>query len=116
MDRTRQRSLYLIAGLAGIGVWVAVTELSGRREAWDSPLYFQAGLPVLGLVAGALGFIAPERTWRWGAVPLAAQTAWMFATLGPGNLWPLGLIAGAVLSIPLILASRAGAFVRRRLA
>lgn len=115
MGKTRPGYLYLIAGVAGIGVWVAVTALSGRREAWDSPLYFQAGLPVLCLVAAVLGFTVPERAWRWGAMPLVAQTAWMFATLGLGNLWPLGLLAGAVLSMPLILASRVGAFLRRRL-
>lgn len=106
-----ERWMYGIAGLAGILVWVMVSLVSGRREAWDSSLYFQIGLPALCLTSAVMGYVAPRRAWRWGAVPLAAQTAWMLVTLGLGNLWPLGLVAGGVLAVPPILASRFGAFL-----
>lgn len=108
--------LYGLAAAAGILVWVAVSSMSGRREAWDSPAYFQVGIPVLCLVSVVLGYFSPDRAWRWGAVPLGAQTAWMFVTQGIGNLWPLGLIMGGILAVPPVLAARFGAFIHRRTA
>jgi hypothetical protein len=107
---------YVIAALSGILVWVLVSSISGRREAWDSAAYFQVGIPVLCLVSAVMGYLAPDRSWRWGAIPLGAQIAWMLVTQGPGNLLPLGLIVGGVLAVPPILAARLGAFIHHRTA
>jgi hypothetical protein len=107
------RWLYGVAAFSGILVWVVVSSVSGRREAWDSAYYFQVGIPALCLVSAVLGYLSPTRSWRWGAVPLGAQTVWMFATQGLGNLWPLGLIAGGIFAMPPVLAARFGAFIRR---
>ena len=42
---------YAIAVATGAGSWIAVTMISGRREAWDSPLYWMAGYPAgIGIV------------------------------------------------------------------
>lgn len=107
---------YVIAVMTGILVWIAVSSLSGRSEAWDSSAYFQLGIPTLCLVSFMMGYLSPERAWRWGAVPLGAQTLWMFATQGLGNLWPLGLIVSGIFAVPPILAARFGAFIHRRTA
>ena len=107
---------YVIAAMSGILVWVAVASVSGRREAWDSSAYFQFGIPALCLVSLIMGYLSPDRAWRWGAVPLAAQLAWMLVTQGAGNLLPLGLIVGGILAVPSILTARFGAFFRRRTA
>ncbi|HSA61076.1 MAG TPA: hypothetical protein VLE03_02455 [Nitrospiraceae bacterium] len=108
------RWLYAVAAVSGILVWALVSAWTGRREAWDSELYFQIGLPSLCVVSGVLGYFEPARPWRWGAVPLASQAAWMFATQGLGNLWPLGLIVSGVFAVPPILTARFGAFVRTK--
>ena len=105
---------YVIAALSGILVWVTVASVSGRQEAWDSSAYFEFGIPALCLVSLIMGYLSPDRAWRWGAVPLAAQLAWMLVTLGAGNLLPLGLIVGGILALPSILTARLGAFFRRR--
>ncbi len=110
----RERWLYVIAAASGILAWVAVSWVSGRREAWDSSWYFEAGIPALCLVSAVLGYLAPNRSWRWGAVPVGAQTLWMYATQGIGSLWPLGLLMGAILAVPPILAARLGAFLGRK--
>ena len=108
------RWLYAVAAGSGILVWVLVSMLSGRREAWDSEAYYQIGLPVLCVVSAVLGYFEPDRPWRWGAIPLAAQAVTMFAMQGLGNLWPLGLIVTGVLAVPPILTAKFGTFLRMR--
>jgi len=76
--------LYAVAALIGVAIWVAIVEISGKREAWDSDIYFSVGMTVACVASFVLGLIEPERPWRWGALPFA---------------------------IPAILTARLGAFV-----
>ncbi|HXV68054.1 MAG TPA: hypothetical protein VD738_03940 [Nitrospira sp.] len=105
--------LYGLAIVIGIVVWIGVSTVSGRREAWDSESYFLIGMPVVCVASAALGFLAPSKPWRWGVAPLAGQFAWMLLTQGPGNLLPLGLVVFGVLSVPSIITARIGAFFGR---
>ena len=107
---------YLIAITSGALIWIMVSAVSGRTEAWDSCLYYSAGMPVVCIVSMALGFFEPRRPWRWGVVPLVGQLLWMLLTQGIGNLLPLGIVVFAVLSVPSIVAARIGAFVATKLA
>jgi hypothetical protein len=59
----------------------------------------------------AFAFFEPNRSWRWGVLPLIGQFVWMLLSLGPGNLLPLGLIVFGALSIPPIITARIGAFI-----
>ena len=102
--------LYGLAVVAGTVVWVAVSEASGRREAWDSQWYFLISVPVVCVVSAALGFVEPSRSWRWGVAPLVGQFSWMLFTQVPGNLLPLGVVVFGVLSVPSIITARIGAF------
>ena len=68
---------YLLAASCGAAGWVIVSLVSGRREAWDSALYFPLFLPVLCLMVAVIGFFAPTRPWRWGLVPFVAQAVIM---------------------------------------
>ncbi|MDF0645832.1 MAG: hypothetical protein P0111_17530 [Nitrospira sp.] len=106
--------LYGVAIAAGMIVWMLVVSFSGRLEAWDSELYFSVGIPAVCLVACILGYVEPERPWRWGIVPLIGQASWMLLSQGAGNLLPLGLVMFAILSIPSILAARLGATLANR--
>ena len=106
--------LYLAAALIGAAVWFAVTVISGRREAWDSVLYFSVGMPVVCIVSLALGYFEPVRWWRWGVLPLAGQFACLLITEGPGNLLPLGIVVFGVLSVPSIATAWIGAYVGAR--
>jgi len=101
---------YGLAVVTGIVVWVVVSTVSGRREAWDSEWYFLIGIPVVCGVSAALGFVEASRPWRWGIAPLIGQFSWMLLTQGPGNLSPLGLVVFGVLSVPSIMTARIGAF------
>ena len=102
--------LYGLAVVTGIVVWIVVSTVSGRREAWDSQWYFLIGTPVVCVVSAALGFVEANRPWRWGVAPLIGQFSWMLFTQGPGNLLPLGLVVFGVLSVPSIITAQIGAF------
>lgn len=107
----RDHWLYPIAILCGAASWVLVALASGRKEAWDSGLYFSAGIPALCLLSLVLGFLQPQRPWRWGALPFAGQFAAMLLMQGPGSLLPLGIVVFAVLSIPAVITARIGASI-----
>lgn len=107
----RAHWLHLAAAIFGAAVWILVSLATGRTEAWDSGLYFSAGIPAVCLGSMAFAFFAPERSWRWGVLPPAGQFVWLLVSQGPGNLLPLGVVVFAMLSVPSILAARAGAFM-----
>lgn len=102
--------LYLVAIVCGVSVWALVSTASGKREAWDSGLYFSVGMPIVCVMSAALGFFEPTRSWRWGVTPLIGQFFWMLLTQGPGNLLPLGVVVFGVLAVPAIITARIGAF------
>lgn len=110
----REHWLYVIAFGSGVVVWMLVSAFSGRREAWDSGLYFSFGIPALCVTAGMLGFVEPARPWRWGMVPFVGQAVWMTMSQEVGNLLPLGLIVFGVLSIPFIVSAKLGAAIAKR--
>ncbi len=103
--------LYLVAAVCGATVWILVALASGRREAWDSGLYFSVGIPVVCLISLVFGFLEPSRSWRWGVAPFMGQFVWMLVANGPGNLLPLGVVVFGVLSLPSMLTARIGAYV-----
>src|SRR2546423_761339 len=96
---------------AGAIVWLAIGAASGKREAWDSELYFSAGIPAACLISMVLGYFQPRSTWRWGVLPFAGQFVAMILSEGFGNLAPLGFIVFGVFSIPAIVSARVGAFL-----
>ncbi|MGQ0666959.1 MAG: hypothetical protein ACT4O4_07995 [Nitrospiraceae bacterium] len=105
--------LYGLAVVIGIAVWIGISTVSGRREAWDSESYFIIGVPVVCVASAVLGFLEPSRPWRWGVAPLVGQFSWMLLTQGPGNLLPLGMVVFGVLSVPSIITAWIGAFFGR---
>ena len=113
-----KREHWLLVAAAGAGalIWVLISTASGKREAWDSSLYFSVGMPAVCLLAGTLGFLEPKRTWRWGLAPLGGQFFAMLLMAGPGNLLPLGIIVFGVLAIPPMIVARLAGYVQSRLA
>ncbi|HEY8275487.1 MAG TPA: hypothetical protein VIG52_00650 [Methyloceanibacter sp.] len=102
--------------LAGIVSWEIVRHLGGNhREAWDDPVYWQFGYLSLLVATFLFGVIWREQPWRWGVLIMAGQAIWLFgfATVADGvpNLFPLGLVMFALLSLPLIASSYLGAWI-----
>jgi hypothetical protein len=107
---------YAVAVIAGALLWQATAMLSGRREAWDSPLYWMTAYPLGILVAAILAYLNPDRPWRWALALMWAQPVVMAITSRSGfGLLPLGLIMFGFLAIPPIaVAGIAGRLTRRR--
>lgn len=55
--------LYLAAAAGGAAVWIVIAAASGRREAWDSGLYFSAGIPAVAVLS--IPSIATARLGAW---------------------------------------------------
>ncbi|HEY7503006.1 MAG TPA: hypothetical protein VH700_02815 [Gemmatimonadales bacterium] len=106
---------YAIGAVAGAAGWIAVGQLTNRREAWDSELYFTWFLPSVALVVAGLAFFAPERAWRWAFVPFGAQAAVAVVQDPTANLLPLGLLVFAFYGGLCLVPVWAGTRLRRRL-
>jgi peptidoglycan/LPS O-acetylase OafA/YrhL len=107
-----------LAFLIGATDWELVQNLGTHREAWDDPLYWQLGYPLLLLAAFGLGLVWRERPWRWAAWLIAGQVAGSLLLAitqdGMPNLLPLGLIMFALLGIACLLAAYAGRWIGER--
>jgi hypothetical protein len=111
------RTPILAALGTGIALELVVAAIGGRREAWDSGLYWGAGLPAAAAIAGVLGYLFPRRAWLWGLLILPAQVSAMMLRSGEiSGLWPLMVVLAAVLGAPLAAASAVGGIIRRRTA
>jgi hypothetical protein len=112
----RQSSAFYAAACGGGALlWLATMAASGRREAWDSPLYWSVAYPLCIALAALLGYAAPERPWRWGLAVMLVQPVVMVLTSGGDfGLLPLGLILFAILALPPIIAARLCSRLRPR--
>ena len=105
---------YAVAAVAGAAGWITIAQVAGRREAWDSELYFTWFLPSLALIIAALAFWNPDRIWRWAFVPFAAQALGAFARNPTGSLMPMGLVVFGFYGAACLVPAWAGATIRRR--
>ena len=106
------RTAALICVVIGIALEVGVTLVSGRREAWESRVYWTVGLPLAALGAAIIGYRTAGRGWLSTALIVPAQVAAMMVRSGSGGgLWPLALALSSVLSLPFVVV----AWIARRL-
>lgn len=66
--------------VTGLALELGVAAVSGRREAWDSGVFWMVGLPAALVVSCAIGYLAGRRGWFWTGliVPVAAFIASRF--------------------------------------
>jgi hypothetical protein len=105
---------YLLSAVTGAILWLATSSLTGRREAWDSPQYWTVTYPLGIATSGLLGYLLPERAWRWGLVLMLAQAVTLTFAASSFGLLPLGLIMFGVLAVPSMIAARVAAGIRGR--
>lgn len=94
------RSPYTPAIGAGALLWILAGAVGSGREAWSSGFYWVLAYPLSVATAGFLGYLYPERAWRWGLAVILAQAAMhAIAALGRGFL-PTGSTLFALLAVP----------------
>lgn len=106
---------YAIAALGGAALWQFTAMFGGRREAWDSPLYFTVAYPLAIVLAGVIAHLRPTRAWRFALVVMWSQAVVMTLTSGSGfSLLPLGLIMFGFLALPPIVIARVVSGAKQR--
>lgn len=113
MTTLPSRTAFLVAAVAGAVGWFAISATSGRREAWDSELYFGLFLPAIAILVTWLGFLSPRGAWRWAFVPFGAQAVVALVQNPTASLLPGGLIVFAVLGAVCLVPAIVGAWFRR---
>jgi hypothetical protein len=109
--------LYYVAAGGGALLWLGTMAVSGRNEAWDSPLYWSIAYPLCLLLAGVIGYVEPVRPWRFALALMWVQPVVMIFTSGSSfSLLPLGVIMFGILALPAIMIARISAWLRLRLA
>jgi len=114
MERDPDRRAYAFAVGGGALLWLAKMGASGKREAWDSGLYWLGAYPVSVLLAAWLGYEFPRMAWRWGLAIMLTQAVTLAVTALDFSMLPLGLIVFSILALPLVAAAVLGAWWRRR--
>lgn len=91
---------YLASVLSGLGVCLAITIITGRKEAWDSSVYFFVGVPIMCALIFVISYLFPTHAWRWTLSMAVGQSLAIASGGGSLNLWPLSIVAMTVVSIP----------------
>lgn len=105
---------YVAAIGGGAILWLVTTGISGKKEAWDSSLYWSAAYPLAIGLAGGLGYWVPEKPWRWGLAVMLAQAVVLVMVGSDYSLLPLGLILFSVLALPAVALAQFLAKIRLR--
>lgn len=108
------KSAYVAAGLVGVVLWMGAAAWTGQTEAWDSSFYWTAAYPAGLAVAAILGFLAPDRPWRWALTLMWSQAVALAFAASSFGLLPLGLIVFGFLSLPPCGTAALGAAMQRR--
>jgi len=106
----------IILSLAtGVTLELGVAAVSGRREAWDSGVFWIVGFPAALLAACAIGYLAGRRGWFWTGLIVPTQVLTMMVRNGEvSGLWPLTFALSSILGAPFLAAAFIGSRFRPR--
>lgn len=106
---------YAVSAFTGLAVCLAIAVGTGRKEAWDSGLYYSVGLPVMVLAIFVISYFFPRRAWRWTLAMALGQAGALLWGGGSLNLWPLAIIAMLVYSLPQFVSGFVGSWLAAKL-
>lgn len=129
LENKREIFFYGLAAVLGLVSIITPPLITPGIKQYDHPLWpaVVTGIEginlltivLLGLSGMILGLLNPKGAWRWGAAtmvpfPLFAIVD-ILAFLYPHQMWPFEFLMYVILTIPAILGSLVGAFVRHRI-
>lgn len=104
---------WVIAAAVGLSVALGISALTGRAEAWDHDSYFSVGYPIFAVSSLALGWVFPERPWRWPMTMMAVQAFPLTLSGSDLSLAPLGAMFLVMLSLPLCVMAQVSSVLRK---
>jgi len=105
---------WLASAATGALLWTAATLIGGQREPWDSENYWSIWLPTALLLSAVLGYLFPERPWRWPLALMLMQMPVIAILLGAiGPLMAVGFALLVVYSLPGMFTAWLGSRLRR---
>ena len=109
-----KRGAIILSVAIGAALELGIHLVTGRREAWDSGLFWTVGLPLAMAASFGLGALTRDSDWKWTVLVAPAQVFTMMVRSAEiGGLWPLTLVLSAVLSAPFLFAAFLGTRLRR---
>ena len=111
---SRDRVLFALAILVGAAAWFGTAAAGGRREAWDSPLFWSFALPAAYGACLVLGFFGSRQAWRWPGLVLGSLFACAVVSSGGSmTLWPLTLALIGLMAAVGLVPTYVGVGLRR---
>lgn len=113
-SRSKEYFSYAVSALSGLGVCLAISMVTGKKEAFDSEIYFSVGIPIMCVLIFAISYWFSEKPWRWTLSMAVGQS---LAIVSGGNslsLWPLAIIGMAILSVPQLITGMAASKLAKR--
>jgi len=110
---TRREAVFCVLSLAAGVVVLDAAIIAPEKALVDWSWYRATGMPIICLLAAALGFLEPRHAWRWGLLPIIVVPPWvLWRSGGNGALWPIFFIMFLYRAIAPIIASYAGVLLR----
>src|SRR5437016_14075402 len=98
----------LLSASTGVAAELISANVGHRREAWDSPFYWQVAWPCMLLAAFLIALIERRSIVLVGYAPFAGQLITMVVRTGGGSMLPLGIVFMAIFGVSGVLAAKAG--------
>jgi hypothetical protein len=112
-----QKNILPFAISIGIGtfVWYLFRFHTNHSDPQAIKIYWQIGYPILIVASFIISYYFSEKVWRWPLLLIFSQAViGIVESKGGGNLLPIGIAVHIVVSIPCIIASYCGLFIKRK--
>lgn len=106
--------VYGISFLVGFVTSLAISLITGKKEPWDSGLYFTVGIPVMSALMFFVAYTWPEKPWRWVLAMAIGQATGILNFGADFSLWPLTIVAMIVCSAPQFGAVLVASLIKKR--
>ncbi|MEW5797367.1 MAG: hypothetical protein AB1728_00035 [Bacteroidota bacterium] len=108
------QNINIALSLGGLIVWLSISMLTDKREAWDSDLFWFMGVPLMILLNAVASFLDPSQIVLKGILSVSLQpVAMIFQTGEIGSMLPLGLILFGFMGLFYSVGGVVGSFVKR---
>ena len=109
-----KRTTILLCVLVGVSLEVVIGNPSGRRESWDSNVYWSVGFPAALVAAVVIGVLARGSDWVWTLAIVPSQVVAMAFKSRDFGLLGFTLVFSSILGVLILIASFAGMRLRGR--